>query len=100
MCEKVEVPFKSKTFQNSSRQLTIRNIAYFVHQSIWGPFRPKVGIMAHLVMSDLLIYPFCFKEPVTLREILDLIKRGHPLYLLFVQPYILRSPNSKGQIKY
>ena len=35
----------------------------------------------------------------TLREILDLIKKGHPLYLLFVQPYILWSPNSKGQIK-
>ena len=27
-----------------------------------GPFRPKVGIMAHLVVSDLLIYPFSFKE--------------------------------------
>ena len=26
------------------------------------PFRPKVGIMAHLVMSDLLIYPFSFNE--------------------------------------
>jgi len=25
--------------------------------------------------------------------------RGYPLYLLFVQPYILCSPNSKGQIK-
>jgi len=24
--------------------------------------RPKVGTMAHLVVSDLLIYPFSFKE--------------------------------------
>ena len=28
----------------------------------YGSFRPKVGIMAHLVVSDLLIYHFCFKE--------------------------------------
>ena len=28
-----------------------------------GPFRPSVGIMAHLVMSDLLICLFSFKEP-------------------------------------
>ena len=56
-----------------------------------GPLWPFVGIMAHLVVSDLLIYPF--------REILDPIKRGYPLYLLFVQPYILCSPNSKEQIK-
>ena len=27
-----------------------------------GPFRPKIGIMTHLVMSNLLIYPFSFKE--------------------------------------
>ena len=28
----------------------------------YGPFRPKVGIMTHLVVSDLLIYPLNFKE--------------------------------------
>ena len=28
-----------------------------------GPLRPSVGIMVQLVMSDLLIYPFCFREP-------------------------------------
>ena len=28
----------------------------------YGSFRPKVGIMAQIVMSDLLIYPFSFKE--------------------------------------
>ena len=38
-------------------------------------------------------------SPPTLREILDPIKRGYPLYLLFGQPYILCSPNYKGQIK-
>ena len=36
----------------------------------------------------------------TLREILDPINKRVPfIYLLFVQPYILWSPNSKGQIK-
>ena len=28
----------------------------------YDPFSPKVGIMTHLVVSDLLIYPFSFKE--------------------------------------
>ena len=28
----------------------------------YSPFRPKVGIMAQLIVSDLLIYPFSFKE--------------------------------------
>ena len=28
-----------------------------------GPLRPSVGIMTHLVMGDLLIYPFSLKEP-------------------------------------
>ena len=28
-----------------------------------GPLRALVGIMAYLVVSDLLIYPFSFKEP-------------------------------------
>ena len=28
-----------------------------------GPFRPKVEIMAHVIVSDLLIYPFSSKEP-------------------------------------
>ena len=27
-----------------------------------GPLRPSVGIMAHLVVSDLLIYPFSLRE--------------------------------------
>ena len=28
-----------------------------------GPFRLKVGIIAHLIVSDLLIYPFNSREP-------------------------------------
>ena len=28
---------------------------------LWGPFRPKVGIIAHLIVSNLLIYPFKVK---------------------------------------
>ena len=28
----------------------------------YGPFRPEVKIMAHLVVNDLMIYPFSFKE--------------------------------------
>jgi len=28
-----------------------------------GPLRPSVGIMTHLVVSGLLIYPFSSKEP-------------------------------------
>ena len=31
-------------------------------QIYYGPFRPKIGIMAHLVVSGLLTYPFSFKE--------------------------------------
>ena len=27
-----------------------------------GPLRPSVGIMAHLIVSDLLIYPFGYKK--------------------------------------
>ena len=55
-----------------------------------GPLRPLIGIMAHLVMSDLLIYPFSLWKPPTLREILDPIKnRILFIYLLFVQPYLV-----------
>ena len=40
-----------------------------------GPLRPSIGIMVHLVVSDLLIYSFSFKD--TLRKILDPIKKGY-----------------------
>ena len=54
-----------------------------------GPLRPSVGIMAHLVMSDLLIYPFSLWKPPTLRQILDPIKRGYPLYISCLFNHIL-----------
>ena len=53
-----------------------------------GPLRPSIGIMAHLVMSDLLIYLLTLGNLPTLREILDPIKRLYLLFLLFVLPYI------------
>ena len=43
--------------------------------------------------------PLTLRSLLALREILDPIKRGYHLYLLFVQPYILCLSNSKGQIK-
>ena len=58
----------------------------------YNPFKPKV--------YDLLIYPFSFKKLThTWRDPRSYQKRVHPLYLLFIQPYILCSPNSTGQIK-
>ena len=50
-------------------------------------------------MNDLLIYPFSLREPTYTIEILDPIIKDTLLYLLFVQPYTMCSPNSKGQIK-
>ena len=42
----------------------------------YSPFRPKVGIMTHLVVSDLLIYPFNFKELThTSRDLRSYLKR-------------------------
>jgi len=52
---------RAKVFRNSSHWLTIFAIAYdglWVHYDLppihKGPFRPLVGIMAHLLVSDLL----------------------------------------------
>ena len=69
MSGKVEAPFEPKSFEihptnSQSVPSLIMGFEYInglppVH---YGPFRPKVGIMAHLVVSDLLIYPFSFKE--------------------------------------
>ena len=47
-----------------------------------GPLRPSVGIMADLVMSDLLIYPFSSREPTPFREILDPINKRVPFISL------------------
>ena len=55
-----------------------------------GPPRSLVGIMTHLVMSDLLIYPFSLKELThTQRDPRPYQKRIPFIYLLFVQTYIL-----------
>ena len=69
MSGKVEAPFEPKSFEvhptnSQSMPSLIMGFEYInglppVH---YGPFTPKVGIMAHLVLSDILIYPFSFKE--------------------------------------
>ena len=65
-----------------------------------GPLMPLVGIMAHLVMSDILIYPFNLKELTHTYRDPRSYQKGTPfIYLLFIQPYILWLPNFKGQIK-
>ena len=71
----------------------------FATNPLWGPLRPSVGIIAHLVVSDLLIYPFSLREPTHTREILDPITKDTFIYILFIQPYTMCLPNSKGQIK-
>ena len=63
-------PFEPKCFEvhptnSQSVPLPIMGFEYVnglppIHN---GLFRPKVGIMAHSVVSDLLIYRFSFKEP-------------------------------------
>ena len=56
-------PKLSEVHPTYSQSVSLHMIGFeYGHQSIWDPFRPKVGIMAHLVVSDLLIYPFSFKE--------------------------------------
>ena len=70
MSGKVEAPFGPKSFEvhptnSQSMPLPIMGFEYVnglppIHN---GLFRPKVGIMAHSVVSDLLIYRFSFKEP-------------------------------------
>ena len=50
---------------------------------LWGPLRPPVGIIAHLVVSDLLIYPFSLRESTHTREILVLITKGTFISCLF-----------------
>ena len=63
-------PFKPKSFEVhptnlQSMPLPMMGFKYVnglppIHK---GPFRPLVGIMAHLVVSDLLICPFSSREP-------------------------------------
>ena len=63
-------PFEPKCFEvhptnSQSVPLPIMGFEYVnglppIHK---GPLRASVRIMAYLVVSDLLIYPFSFKEP-------------------------------------
>ena len=69
MSGKVDAPFRSKSSEvhTTNSQSTLSSIMGFEYINglspiHYGPFRPKVGIMAYLVVSDLLIYPFSFKE--------------------------------------
>ena len=69
MSGKVEAPFEPKSFEvhptnSQSMPSLIMGFEYinYLPPVNYGPFRPKVGIMAHLVLSDILIYPFSFKE--------------------------------------
>ena len=48
----------------------------FATKPLWGLLRPLVGIIAHLIMSNLLIYLFSLREPTHTREILDPTKKG------------------------
>ena len=67
MSGKGEAPFKPKSFEvhptnSQSVPLPMMGFEYInglppIH---YGPFIPKVGIMVHLAVSDLLIYPFMF----------------------------------------
>ena len=70
MSGKVVAPFKPRLFKvhltnSQSVPLPIMGFKYInglplIHYS---PIRRMVGIMAHLVVSDLLIYPLSFKNP-------------------------------------
>ena len=69
MSGKVESPFgpKSSEVHLTNSQFVPSPIMGFKYINglppiHYGPFRPKIGIMAHLVVSDLLIYLFSFKE--------------------------------------
>ena len=70
MSRKVEAPFgpKSSGIHPTNSQFVSLPIMGFEYINSlppinYSPFRPKVGIMAHLVVSDLLIYPFSSREP-------------------------------------
>ena len=52
--------------------------------------RPSVGIMAHLVVSDLLIYPFSFREPShTKRDPRSHQKRIPFIFLVYSTIYLV-----------
>jgi len=66
---KVEAPFEpksSKVHPTNSQSVSSPIMGFVYINSLppihYNPFRLKVGIMTRQVMSDLLIYPFSFKE--------------------------------------
>ena len=58
-------------------------IKRFTTNPLWGPLKPLVRIIAHIVVSDLLINPFSLREPTHTREILDPITKD-TFYISFV----------------
>ena len=70
MSGKVEAPFGpefSRIYPTNSQSLPLPIMGFEYVNGLppihYDPFRPKVGIMAHLVMSDLLSYPFSSRKP-------------------------------------
>ena len=63
-------PFRPKSFKvhpTNSQSVSLPMMGFEYVNSLppihKGPLRPLIGIMAHLVVSNLLIYPFSIKEP-------------------------------------
>ena len=82
-------PFEPKSFKvhptnSQSMPLPMMGFEYvnglpLIHK---GPFRPSVGIMAHLVVSDLLIHPLTLGSLPKLKEVLNLINKRVPFISL------------------
>ena len=69
MSEKVKAPFGpkfSEVYPTNSQSVPSPIMGFECINDLppihYGPFRPKVGIMAHLVVNDVLIYPYSFKK--------------------------------------
>ena len=67
--------FISPTHNRCHRLLWALCTLKVYYNPLWGPLRPLVGIIAHLVVSDLLIYPFSLREPTHAREIIEPITK-------------------------
>ena len=68
-------------------------------EDVYAPFRPKLESWPTKLWMTYWFVPLALGSLPTVRVILDPTNKRVPFYLLFVQPYILCSPNSKGQIK-
>ena len=69
------------------------------HQSTTVHLGPRLESWPTKLWMTYWFVPLALGSLPTLRVILDPTNKRVPFYLLFVQPYILCSPNSKGQIK-